>query len=84
MIATRRFLWAMLAGGVLAFTALGFAGHADASPGQCINTPWGGFCDGLPDRDGVFQHCEGALGFSRCFLVRVVPVEVDPRGWVQL
>jgi len=72
----------LLAVGGLALSLLA-PGVASASPGQCINTPWGGFCDGLPlTRDGIYQHCEGALGYTNCFLVRPVPVDVDPRGWL--
>lgn len=40
---------------------------AVAVPGQCISTPWGGFCDGYPQSDGSFQHCHGAMGFSHCY-----------------
>jgi hypothetical protein len=55
------------------------APHAESSPGQCIRAGgWGGFCDSLPlTADGVFQHCEGALGFENCYLVRPVPTTVD-------
>lgn len=69
----------------LAASPLLWPESAQASPGQCITSPWGGYCDSLPiTRDGVFQHCEGALGFQNCFLVRPVPVEVDPRGWLPI
>ena len=46
-----------------------FAGAPTASavPGQCINTPWGGFCDSLPMADGSFQHFEWAMGFYNCY-----------------
>lgn len=40
---------------------------AHALPGQCFNTPWGGYCDDDVWEDGSFQHCEGAMGFSNCF-----------------
>lgn len=33
---------------------LSAAPAALAVPGQYINTPWGGFCDGLPAADGSF------------------------------
>ncbi len=46
---------------------LSAAPAALAVPGQCINTPWGGFCDGLPAADGSFWHCESAMGFSNCY-----------------
>lgn len=55
---------------------------AQATPGQCIYTPWGGFCDGPLLNNGTYHHCEGAMGFTNCFYVRPVPVEVDGRGWV--
>jgi hypothetical protein len=64
--------------------ALSPIGAANATPGQCFNTPWGGYCDGQADGNGVFNHCEGAMGFSNCFYVRAVPTDVDPRGWVPL
>ncbi len=64
--------------------ALSPIGVAHATPGQCMNTPWGGFCDGQSDNNGIFNHCEGALGFSNCYYVRAVPTDVDPRGWVPL
>lgn len=41
--------------------------EAKAVPGQCFYSPWGGFCDGLPQADGSFWHCENALGFSNCY-----------------
>ena len=44
-----------------------FAPPAAAVPGQCIMTPWGGFCDNPPMADGSFWHCEGAMGFSNCY-----------------
>ncbi|BBX83031.1 hypothetical protein [Mycolicibacterium aubagnense] len=69
---------------IAAVIALSPIGVAHATPGQCINTPWGGYCDGQADRNGIFNHCEGALGFSNCFYVRAVPTDVDPRGWVPL
>lgn len=68
-------------GGLIAGAAI-LVPKAEASPGQCIQGPFGGFCDGLPGPNGDFYHCEGAFGFSSCFYVRPVPVSVDPRGWV--
>ena len=50
--------------------ALSPIGVAHATPGQCINTPWGGYCDGQADGNGIFN--------------RAVPTDVDPRGWVPL
>lgn len=75
---------------LLALTAIGAATvagaiastpHANALPGQCTYSPWGGFCDGPANSSGVWQHCETVLGFTNCFLVRAVPTDVDPRGW---
>lgn len=72
--------------GVGALLVCGFlpfiAGTAQANPGDCPQTPWGGFCDGSMGSDGTFQHCESVLGFSNCFRVRPVDTSVDPRGWV--
>jgi len=31
---------------------------AGAVPGQCVNSPWGGFCDGPANPNGTFYHCE--------------------------
>ncbi|WP_301119889.1 hypothetical protein [Mycolicibacterium fortuitum] len=56
--------------------------EAQAAPGQCFTSPFGGFCDGDMLPGGVYRHCEGALGWSNCFYVKPVPVEVDTRGWV--
>jgi hypothetical protein len=62
------------------------AAPAAALPGQCMYTPWGGFCDEYAWADGSFYHCESALGFSNCFQAchdlvanRAVPTDVDPR-----
>lgn len=59
---------------------------ASALPGQCIYTPWGGFCDSAPAPDGSFNHCHSALGFSTCFQAchdpvsnTAVPTDMDPR-----
>lgn len=62
-----------------------FAPSAAALPGQCLNTPWGGFCDSYGWADGSFQHCESALGFSQCYQAchdpvsnRAVPTDMNP------
>ena len=80
----RRFLAGVAAGAVLAGTGIAYAGHADATPGQCVQAGgWGGFCDSLPlTRDGIYRHCENALFVTNCFLVRPVPTDIDPRGWL--
>lgn len=78
-----------LAAAVLA--AVGLAGGvsappAGALPGQCMSSPWGGFCDEYAWGDGSFYHCERALGFSNCYQAchdpianRAYPTDVDPR-----
>lgn len=74
---------AVLAAGGLAAGL--YAPTAQAVPGQCVSTPYGGFCDSYGWADGSFQHCEGAFGFSNCFQScvdrvsgRPVPTDVDP------
>lgn len=70
-----------LAGGV-------YAPPAGALPGQCWNSPFGGFCDTAPQADGSFSHCEtygfGSSRFSNCFQAchdpatnRAVPTDND-------
>ena len=67
-----------------------FAGTpaANALPGQCWNTPWGGFCDGPAQADGSFNHCEsigfGGSRFQNCYQAchdpvsnRAVPTDLD-------
>lgn len=67
-----------LAGGV-------FSPSAGATPGQCMYSPWGGFCDGYGWADGSFNHCESALGFSNCYQAclgpdgRPFPTDTDIR-----
>lgn len=55
-----------------------FSPPALALPGQCMSTPWGGFCDNPPAADGSFWHCEGAMGFSNCFQACYDPVANRP------
>jgi hypothetical protein len=70
-----------LAAGTLAPTAA-------ALPGQCIQTPFGGYCDGDAMSDGSFNHCEssgfGAFTYRHCFQAchdvassRAVPTDMD-------
>ena len=44
---------------------------AMATPGQCWSSPFGGFCDQLPDADGSFMHCEqtgfGSSSYRNCY-----------------
>ena len=62
------------------------AGAAHAAPGECVTSGFGGWCDYHPvdPVTGTWAHCEWG-GFivytSRCFQVRPVPLDVDPRGW---
>ena len=58
-----------------------------ATPGQCWNSPFGGFCDELPDADGSFQHCEytgfGSSSYRNCYQAcldaggRLYPTDYD-------
>jgi hypothetical protein len=66
----------VLALGAAVLTAVGLSAAlsaplAAALPGQCVSTPFGGFCDGAAEADGSFQHCEnsgfGIFSYSRCF-----------------
>ena len=70
-----------LAAGTLAPTAA-------ALPGQCIQSPFGGFCDDAAMSDGSFNHCErsgfGVFSYSHCFQAchdvvsaRAVPTDMD-------
>lgn len=79
--------------GAAVLTAVGlaagvYAPPAGALPGQCIQGPFGGFCDGSPWQDGSFQHCEqagfGVFSYSHCFqachdfvTARAVPTDLD-------
>lgn len=67
-----------------------FAPVASALPGQCIQSPFGGYCDGQAWADGSFNHCEnsgwGMFSYSNCFqachdmaTARAVPTDLDPR-----
>jgi hypothetical protein len=65
---------AALAGGVLAavgLTAGACAPPAVALPGQCWNSPFGGFCDTDGWADGSYNHCEstgfGSSKYSNCY-----------------
>lgn len=63
----RKFTIAALATPLAALALWLTPANAQALPGQCFNTPWGGFCDSEQWADGSFNHCEGAMGFSNCF-----------------
>lgn len=45
---------------------LGISAPASALPGQCWNSPFGGFCDSAPMADGSFQHCVSFGSSSYC------------------
>ena len=68
---TRRLL--ALSGVVMAagWLAAASAPSAQALPGQCISSPFGGFCDDQAEADGSFRHCENSgfagFGYWRCF-----------------
>ena len=66
----------------------GEASPAAAVPGQCLNTRFGGFCDGAAMSDGSFNHCEnyglGSISFQNCYQAchdpvtnRAVPTDYD-------
>lgn len=70
-----------LCGGLSAPTAL-------ALPGQCWNSPFGGFCDTDLQPDGSYAHCEsvgfGSSQYQNCFQAchdpvsnRAVPTDLD-------
>lgn len=76
-----------LAAGGLAAGLL--APPAAALPGQCVSSPWGGFCDSDPWPDGSFWHTEtygvGGFSASNSFQAchdpatnRAVPTDNDP------
>ena len=56
---------------VFAIAGLVCAPTAAAVPGQCWSSPFGGFCDQLPDADGSFMHCEqtgfGSSSYRNCY-----------------
>lgn len=63
-----------LLGAVLASVGLAagvYAPSAAALPGQCWNSPFGGFCDTDGWTDGSFQHCEstgfGSSRYQNCY-----------------
>ena len=70
------------------FMSLAMPSQASATPGQCMNTIFGGYCDAQPWRDGSFQHCEnsgfGLFSYSNCFQScldtagRLYPTDIDP------
>ena len=80
-----------------ALTAVGLAAGvyaptlptAQAVPGECVSSPFGGYCDDTPWEDGSFNHCEyGGWGMwrgSRCFRACLDPnahpiaTDMDPR-----
>ena len=76
---------AVVAAGWLAAAS---APSAQALPGQCWNSPFGGFCDTDLQDDGSFSHCEnygfGSSSFQNCFQAchdpvsnRAVPTDYD-------
>ena len=57
---------------------------ATALPGQCWNSPFGGFCDTAPQADGSYQNCVSFGSSSYCQQVchdpvsnRAVPTDMD-------
>ena len=65
-------MFRLLMAGVSAVGLMGAAAPiAVATPGQCWNSPFGGFCDQFPAQDGSFMHCEhtgyGSSTYQNCF-----------------
>ena len=63
-----------------------FAPTAGGTPGQCVSSPVGGFCDEPIQRNGTYQHCEstgwGPFYSSNCYQVcfatgAILPVAMD-------
>ena len=52
---------------------------AGAAPGQCWSSPFGGFCDQLPEDDGSFMHCE-EVGFGSSSYRNCYQACLDPGG----
>ena len=63
----------------LAVLGLALAPPAAGAPGQCWNSPFGGFCDELPDEDGSFMHCE-SVGFGSSLYKNCYQACLDPAG----
>jgi hypothetical protein len=65
------FLQKIAVAAVLIAAVLVCAPSAAAVPGQCWSSPFGGFCDGLPEADGSFMHCEqtgfGSSTYRNCY-----------------
>ena len=78
---------ARLAAGVAVAATLAVLGApvASALPGQCWNSPFGGFCDTAPMSDGSYQNCVTFGSSSYCQQVchhtvtnQAVPTDMDP------
>jgi hypothetical protein len=78
----------LLGGAALAAVSLSaalFAPTASALPGQCWNSPFGGFCDTQPMSDGSYQNCITFGTSSYCQQVchnpvtnQAVPTDMNP------
>ena len=75
----------ILSGLIAVFASVMSAPVTNAVPGQCVSTPYGGFCDSYAWQDGSFNHCESAMGFSNCYTAcidpasgRPFPTDMDP------
>jgi hypothetical protein len=55
------------------------AAPAPATPGQCWNSPFGGFCDQMPAADGSFMHCE-SVGFGSSLYKNCYQSCIGPAG----
>lgn len=72
--------------GVLGVVGGLLAAPAQALPGQCWNSPFGGYCDTAPLADGSFQHCVSFGSSSFCTQAchdpvtnQAVPTDYDVR-----
>lgn len=69
---------------IVGFASVMSVSVANATPGQCVYSPFGGFCDSYNWADGSFYHCESALGFSNCYQAcigadgRPFPTDINP------
>jgi hypothetical protein len=75
---------AALATAALLATGTALAPAAVALPGQCWNSPFGGFCDTAPMSDGSYRNCITYGSSSYCRQVchdpvsnRAVPTDYD-------
>jgi hypothetical protein len=61
------------------FSLMAFPAVANSTPGQCWNSPFGGFCDQFPAADGSFMHCEH-VGYKSSLYQNCFQSCVGPAG----